>query len=68
VEGLETYLAMDGYAAFVWPAYGVAAVVLIGLLLGAWRVARSREAVLAALQAQPGMRRRRGASTKGGKP
>jgi len=34
------FLAMGGYARFVWPAYGVAAIVLLGLLghaLWAWR-------------------------------
>jgi heme exporter protein D len=30
------WLAMGGYAAFVWPAYGVAAVVLGGLALYCW--------------------------------
>ena len=29
---MQTFFEMGGYAAFVWPAYGVAAVVLIGLL------------------------------------
>lgn len=28
---LDAFLAMGGYARFVWPAYGVAAVVLIGM-------------------------------------
>ena len=47
---VASFLAMGGYAAFVWPAYGLAAVVLVGLLgwsLGAYRRAQ-RE--LAALQ------------------
>ncbi|HZT51931.1 MAG TPA: heme exporter protein CcmD [Stellaceae bacterium] len=30
---MEHFLAMGGYARFVWPAYGVAAVVLVGLLV-----------------------------------
>ena len=30
---MEQFLAMGGYARFVWPAYGVAVVVLIGLLV-----------------------------------
>lgn len=66
MDGLETYLAMGGYAAYVWPAFGVAAVVLIGLLLESWRAARAREAELATLQSDPGMRRRRGAEVEGG--
>ncbi len=31
MSALDTFLAMGGYARFVWPAYGVAAVVLIGM-------------------------------------
>ena len=34
---LEGFFAMGGYAAYVWPAYGVALVVLAGLLLLRWR-------------------------------
>jgi heme exporter protein D len=34
---LQRFLAMGGYAAYVWPAYGVALVVLIGMLLLRWR-------------------------------
>ncbi len=30
---MEHFLAMGGYARFVWPAYGVAVLVLIGLLI-----------------------------------
>jgi heme exporter protein D len=30
---MNEYLAMGGYAAFIWPTYGVAAVLLVGLLL-----------------------------------
>jgi heme exporter protein D len=36
------FVAMGGYARFVWPAYGAAAVVLIGLLL--WSLAAYRRA------------------------
>ena len=34
---LSQYLAMGGYAAFVWPAYGVALAVLGGLAWHSWR-------------------------------
>ncbi|MDE2227420.1 MAG: heme exporter protein CcmD [Alphaproteobacteria bacterium] len=30
---MERFLAMGGYARFVWPAYAVAVLVLIGLLV-----------------------------------
>ena len=45
---------MGGYAAFVWPAYGVAAVVLGGLAAVSWRRHRLSEALLARLQQQTG--------------
>jgi heme exporter protein D len=35
---------MGGYAAYVWSAYGFAAVVLVALLVQSWRRARRREA------------------------
>jgi heme exporter protein D len=37
---------MGGYAAYVWPAYGFAAVVLIALLVQSWRSTRRRDAEL----------------------
>jgi heme exporter protein D len=38
------FFAMGGYAAYVWSAYGFAAVVLVALLVQSWRSARRREA------------------------
>jgi heme exporter protein D len=43
---LTEFLAMGGYAAYVWPAYGFAALVLIALLVQSWRSARRRAAEL----------------------
>ena len=46
MDALGTYFAMGGYAAFVWPAYAVAAAVLGGLTIQSWRRYRaSREAL-----------------------
>ena len=47
---------MGGYAAYVWPAYGFAGLVLIGLLAQSWRSARRRAAELEQLRhlARPG--------------
>jgi heme exporter protein D len=44
------YLAMGGYAAFVWPAYGVAFAVLGGLAWHSWRRYRASVDVLETLQ------------------
>ncbi len=46
---IQTFLAMGGYADFVWPAYALAAIVLIGLLAVSLRQLRNTEAELAAL-------------------
>ena len=37
---MSDFFAMGGYAGYVWPAFGFAAVVLLGLLLQSWRAAR----------------------------
>ena len=34
---MTEFFAMGGYAAYVWPAYGFAALVLIALLVQSWR-------------------------------
>jgi len=44
---MSEFLAMGGYAGFVWPAYGLSAAVMIGLLVAAWRRLRRAEADLA---------------------
>lgn len=41
---------MGGYAAYVWPAFGFALIVLLGLLWHSWRASRRREAELARLR------------------
>jgi len=46
---IQDFLAMGGYAQFVWPAYALAAVVLVGLLAISLRQLRKAEAELAAL-------------------
>jgi heme exporter protein D len=45
MSGIAGFFAMGGYAEFVWPAYGVALVVLAGLTAHSWR--RYRQSVLA---------------------
>lgn len=38
---MNEFLAMGGYAVYVWPAYGITAVVLIASLLVPWLQNRS---------------------------
>ncbi len=54
--GPAAYFAMGGYAAFVWPAYGIAAAVLGGLAIYSWRRHRASVDALARLQPSPGNR------------
>ncbi|MDB5405818.1 MAG: heme exporter protein CcmD [Rhodospirillales bacterium] len=58
MENLTHYFAMGGYAAFVWPAYAVALIVLGGMALQSlrayWRNLRQLETLQ---QERPGRRR-----------
>ena len=49
---MNDYLAMGGYGAFVWPAYALSALVMIGLAVTAWWNLRVRERDLAKLRDQ----------------
>ena len=50
MDSIATYLAMGGYAAFIWPAYAVTAVVMGGLAITSWRALKARETELRLLQ------------------
>jgi heme exporter protein D len=57
MDGIGAFLAMGGYAGFVWPAYGLALVVLAGLAAhSSWRYRQSSE-TLERLQQARGSRR-----------
>jgi heme exporter protein D len=57
---VSAFLSMGGYAPYVWPAYGVAAVVLLVLLASTLRDLRRRRAVLGHLEALRQPRQRPG--------
>lgn len=59
MNDLDTFFAMGGYAAFVWPSFGFALVVLAGLWLHSRAAVRRAEARLARLEALGLGRRRR---------
>ncbi|WP_227028684.1 heme exporter protein CcmD [Candidatus Endolissoclinum faulkneri] len=40
------YFSMGGYAAYVWPSYGIAMLILVGLLINSWSITRRYEADL----------------------
>ncbi len=52
MDRIQAYLAMGGYAAYVWSAVGVAAVVMVGQVIISLRTLRRREAAMAELQAR----------------
>ncbi len=56
---MSSFFAMGGYAAYVWPAYGVAAVVLIGVWIASVRGLRARQSEIEAVEAERPRRERR---------
>jgi len=51
MDRIEAYFAMGGYGAYVWPAFLIAAVVMVGQVIASLRSLRRREAALAELEA-----------------
>ena len=49
MEALTRFFEMGGYGGFIWPAYAVAALVLILLWIFSWRSLRRSEGELAQL-------------------
>jgi heme exporter protein D len=45
-DSVSMYFQMGGYAQYVWPAYAVAALVLIGFTLSSWLRLRAAERAL----------------------
>ena len=56
---MSDFLSMGGYAGYVWPAWGLALVVLGVLVALSVRTMRARERELAELEAAAPRRRRR---------
>lgn len=50
MDWLNEFLSMGGYGAYIWPAYLIAAVILVGLLIMSLRSVRGHEARLASLR------------------
>lgn len=61
MDRFSDYLAMGGHALFIWPALGITAAVLIGILVSSLWAARSQARAMADLEAvlgDPAQRRR----------
>jgi heme exporter protein D len=50
MASIDHFLAMGGYAVFVWPAYGVALVVMAGFAIHGVAAYRRRQKELARLE------------------
>jgi heme exporter protein D len=62
MDKISEYLSMGGHAAFIWPAYGVAVVVLFVLVMVSLRTLKANEIAVREIEAtRP--RRRRNAET-----
>ena len=60
MQNLATFLNMGGYAGFVWTAWGLAVLVMAGLVWSSLRELRARETEIAALEAAAPHRRAAG--------
>ena len=60
MQAIANFLAMGGYAAYVWPAYGAAVVLLGSLLWASLRALRRAETLLRSLEGREGPRHRAG--------
>ena len=53
-NSLAEFFAMGGYAGFIWPAYGISALVLVGLLVVSLHQLRQARETLRRYDSQPG--------------
>lgn len=58
MDGLAEFFSMGGYASYIWPAYIIAGVIMVGVLATSVRDLRRNEGTLESLRAE-----RRGAFT-----
>ncbi len=56
MDRIATFFAMGGYAAYVWPAFAVAAVVMAALVVSTMLTLRRRERELAQIEETRGRR------------
>lgn len=59
MEDIATFLNMGGHAAFIWPALGLTAVILIVMAVTSTRQLRANEAALQLAEKAGGGRRQR---------
>ena len=50
MDALLTFLDMGGYGDFIWPAYVIVTIVLVGLLISSRRFVKAAEAELGSIK------------------
>ena len=63
MDAIREYLSMGGYAVFIWPAFGVTALIMVGLLFGSVRSLRRERQTLELMEAARPRRRERSAAS-----
>jgi len=58
MDKIAAFFDMGGRAAYVWPAYGLTAIVLIGILVASVRSLRARDRELERLEGRRRARRK----------
>ncbi len=64
MTGLDEFLQMGGYGGYIWPAYGLTALVLVGFLASSLGGLRRRQRELEGIEAASPSRRRRHGGTR----
>lgn len=65
---MREFFWMDGYGPYVWAAYGITFLVVVGLLLQSWWYAKKRVAELAALRERTPRRAQRARPLRAERP
>ena len=50
METMSTFFEMGGYGAYIWPCYGVTAVLMVGILMSSMRSLKGNRATLIELE------------------
>jgi len=58
MESISEFIHMGGYAAFVWPSFGITALIMIAIAIDSWRGFVQERATLEKLQSQRPDRKR----------
>lgn len=46
MDSATTFFEMGGYAAYIWPCYGVSVILMVGILISSIRTRANNQAIL----------------------